>query len=1249
MPFDETAPLPPKQPLRLGDVPQYEPSFTDEAKAAFRQENLVGSVLSSEALRSKLDGDFHKIDRNYNVFDDIKGYEDHADRFENVFNAKAAAAVKSDIDREKRDRQTLAASGWTGTALTFGAAALSPTILLPGGAFVKAGRAGVALGKTALSVGGASAVAATADEAGLQASQELRTPGESLTNIGGAAILGGLLGAGAGQIMNGAEARQAAKVVKDAARPDFDAATDVLHKELHEMAGTPQSTGAAAAPKDTLDDLSIAGAAGSKVAKATAQLNPLLRTLHSPSQAVRSIASRLMENSVYLKKNLTGAGDTAAETAMHQWTRGAVVGALEAQEAAWLKARKAGNAITRDEFRKAIGQAMRRGDKSDVPGVSEAAQAWRKHVFDPLKDRAIAAGLLPADVSVETAASYFTRQWSRPAIETNEGEFRRIVRNWLEGSLDAAEKAEAERTGKRVSNLQREKDALDLGIMRREEGLSQREAGGIWFDHLDANAVSEALSRATAGERPTAPQSLAEWLRGLSKEGIHDPTGHLASTFPEARQVPGLIRKSRKAAANEAGGHDLGEVASRAWREGFIGDAGANAARPSARDLLDALAEDLRGSRVVRATDREAARKAADFDRLLEALGKAGADLGKPVTDAAATVREMAQNVSRVLLDMDRQRAAKLAADIADHQQRGRFDFLGETDRAAYLDEIVDDIFANVTGRGTDGNVPTGLVVSKRGPLKERVFNIPDNLVEKFLDDDAELVGRRYARIMSADIELSERFGDPTMKGPIEGIRAEYGDLRQAVQADGSISAAERTKQLKRLNAREKADIRDIEAVRDMLRGQYRPEIQHTGWAKTLNAAGTFNYMRALGGVLVTSLNDAVRPVMVHGLTSYMQDGLIPLIRNMKAVKMSRQEAKLAGAISEKWLASRLATMAEITDPYAINSPFERFLHNAATGFTKLTGLLHWNDFQKGIASTMVQNRVLKNAEIAASKGFDALPAKERAYMGLLGIGQDKAENLGRLFAQHGETLDGVRVANTEAWGDDAAAAFLRRAYRAAVNKDVDSIIVTKGAADVPLFMNTPAGRALGQFKSFALASNQRVLIRGLQEDTTRFVGGVVGMTTIGAFIYAMKQIESGREISDNPGTWIAEGLDRSGIFSVGFEINNAFEKAGGPGIYRLTAAAFPDRSQRQTASRFAIRSVPGALAGPTFGLATDTVTLLGLALANMERAAGGDGRPVTAGDVGAARRLVPYASLPYWRWLIDGMIVPELKKEAKR
>ena len=59
------------------------------------------------------DEDFFKVETGYDVYDDIAGYETYADKFEQVYNRNAAQAVKADIDQEKKDRETLAASGWT--------------------------------------------------------------------------------------------------------------------------------------------------------------------------------------------------------------------------------------------------------------------------------------------------------------------------------------------------------------------------------------------------------------------------------------------------------------------------------------------------------------------------------------------------------------------------------------------------------------------------------------------------------------------------------------------------------------------------------------------------------------------------------------------------------------------------------------------------------------------------------------------------------------------------------------------------------------------------------------------------------------------------------------------------------------------------------------------------------------------------------------------------------------------------------
>ncbi|WP_072296150.1 hypothetical protein [Paracoccus sp. SM22M-07] len=1104
MPFDRENPIAPQM-LTTGQRDAQEgPGFGATIGAATRQSNMIGSILTSEAAWLRARGSYDEKQPDYNVFDDIKGYEDRIDSFIDVFNPVAAAAVKADIDREARDRKTLEASGWLGTAAEIGASIVDAPTLLPGGALIRAGgKVGYSVARSAGSVGAAAGAGAAIQEAGLQSSQELRSNAESAVAIGGSVVLGALLGGGVGAVMSRGEYRAATRSLQEATRPDFDVPTDALHAELAVIA-KPESVGAAATPSSTLDDFSVEGRAASKVAKATSKLNPVLRTMHSPSKLVREIAGQMMENPVYLKRNMAGEGEAAAETAMKEWTRGALGETVEAMDAAYSAARKGGLKMNRTEFNQMVGMAMRRGDRSDVPEVAKAAAAIRSGVFDPLKDRAIAAGLLPEDVSVDTAETYFSRLWNHKAIEANEAEFKEILRRHFDGQIT---------------------------------GMAQARAGEVEASTKALQEAREAIIRSADARRADA-----EALSG----GVSRSVGDI-----------------------------LTEDAAQAFRSGV---------------------------------DRLTGRVTGQLDE----------------ADAA--------------------KLGKIEADLAKLGQRGEFDFLSDADRMDYLESVVEDVYAMVTGRAHGGGIGGGVVPTKRGPLAERTFHIPDEVVEKFIESDADLVMRRYARIMSADIELQNRFGSVTMKPQIDQIQADYSQLKAELEARTDLTPKQKAKQLETLQAREKGDIADIEAVRDMLRGNFRPDIQHTNYARILAAAGTFNYVTALGGVVVSSLTDAVRPAMVHGLKAYMQDGIGPLLRNTEGLKLSKREAKQAGAIAEKVLNSRMATLAELTDPYSQGSPFERFLNNLGTGFTKMTGLLHWNDFQKTITATMSQNRILQNAETALEKGFDALPKSEQAYMGYLGVGRDSAPLLGRLFREHGQNLEGVRVANADAWPPEME--HMVRAWRSAVNKDVDSIIVTKGIGDVPVFANTPTGRALLQFRSFALASNQRVLLRGLQEDQTRMWGGVVGMAAIGSFVYWLKNMESGRKVSDNPGTWIAEGLDRSGIFSLAFEVNNALEKAGGFGIYRGAAAAFPGSSQKAPASRFATRNVVSGFMGPTFGRANDAVDLVGLGFRSAGAAVSGEAPDISAGDVSLIRRQIPGASLPYWRWLLDGQILAPLKED---
>ena len=840
------------------------------------------------------------------------------------------------------------------------------------------------------------------------------------------AILGTLLGSGAGLLLSRAETKASIEALERAkfAPDDSDFALSELQAGIREG----QSAGAAAVVPERLEDFDIYGKGAKAVGKATAALNPTLRAAHSPSAIHRSIMADLQETGFYLEKNARGEGNIAAETAMKYWDRGALGQAIADHKSIFSEGRKAGLTMTRDAFEEAVGKAMRRGDVGENEWVTQAAQSWRKKLFDPLKDEAINVKIFKPDVSVDTAPSYLSRVYKTKLMQAEEPEFKRITSDWLRGQL----------------------------------------------------------------------QTLQE------------------------------------------------------------------------------------------AAERDAS--------------KAGKKIDIP-------------------------------------------EFVNAADREAYIKQISDDIFDRLTGRGGLGEPAYAVTVTNRGPMKERTFSIPDALIERYLESNINMVGRRYARVMGADVELARRFGSPDMADKIAEVKADYAKLREAAGGDA--------KTLLQLTNREKRDLNDIAGVRDILRGQYKLAQQHTNFARVLSAAQTFNYIRAMGSVMLNSLNDVARPIMVNGLGRYMSEGIVPLVTNLKAIKLAAKDAQIAGAVTERLLQSRVSTLAELADPYAANSPIERFLTNVAEKFTSATFMPHLDDFNRSMSSVLTQNRIIENV-LAASEmksikavkeagssqtvnvsrrfvDFGKLDKAERAYMGFLGIDETAASKIADMFDQHGDVNGNVHIPNLEQWDTEA-----RQAFAAALNKDIDGTIVKKGAGDTALLFNTPVGRAFIQFKSFALASHQRVLMRGLQEDQARLFTGMISMATLGMFSFWVTSQIAGREIPDlteDAGKWLTEGVDRSGVLSLLFEANNIFEKLGGNGVYSVASKLSTGEDKKRTASRYQSRGAWESLFGPSYGLGQDLASMLSVPMPLTH----GETPKITKQDVGTARRLTPFASLPYLRWLVDG------------
>lgn len=527
------------------------------------------------------------------------------------------------------------------------------------------------------------------------------------------------------------------------------------------------------------------------------------------------------------------------------------------------------------------------------------------------------------------------------------------------------------------------------------------------------------------------------------------------------------------------------------------------------------------------------------------------------------------------------------------------FSRMSDAEVRSLVDETVNTIIGNAEGR-----LPyAGIVSGPRGALKERVLNIESSKIADFLNLDIEEVLRAQVRTMSADVEIARKFGSVDMAEQIQKIHDE---------ADAKIAAATNDKERKALEKARKNAVRDVEAIRDRLRGQYALPSDPDGiFLRAGRVARNLNYLRLLGGMTISALPDMAGIILKHGLTSTFKDGFMPLISNLRTFRLAADEVKQAGTALDMILDSRAMALADITGEFGRHSAFERGLSALSSKFGVVTLMAPWNATMKQFSGMIVMSNILRSAERVARGAGTADDIRKLAAGN---IDADLAARITAEFRQHGQTQNGVLLARAARWADNDA----REAFRVALVRDVDRIIVTPGQ-DKPLWMSTELGKTVGQFKSFGIASMQRILLSGMQQRDAATLNGVMVSMALGATAYWAKQLNADKPTSDNPSVWAVEALDKSGITGWLMDANNIVEKAtrGQYGLAALTG---------EQVSRYASRNVTGAFLGPTPEAVSDIFQISGSIFA-------GD---ATQADLKRARQMVPLQNMIGLRRLFD-------------
>jgi len=841
------------------------------------------------------------------------------------------------------------------------------------------------------------------------------------------------------------------------------------------------------------------------------------------------------------------------------------------------------------------------------------------------------------------------QETAKRAVVSSAKRLRNIMNKLATDPVGGAESAlgdalkEADRIQKALAASDRRLAALE----KASEGGDQPEGLAQFWQ---ARRAEQEASRATA-------QTLIDELEKLSVQGVNVEELRAALAPKQAKAGDPAASAAKRKGQRESKLLEQGTKVDQA-QFGVI----------DAEELvgtLTKLLDDLAGQAAERGIRRG------------EAVGKMKERAAKLAPDEVkARAEAQSGQFARVLEAIENRFDSKWGPRRALGLEKGEaFDF--EAAGRATAKEIYDKITGKVQQRD---DIPSFLTKITSGPMKDRTFMVPDELLQGkgWLKDDVREVANRYARSMAGEIELTRRFGKADMSDQLAQIAQEYSDMRVAVDQAATIddlnavlgrkkygSKADLAKS--KLDAQqvlaqdESSAITDTKAGRDLIRGTYGQGVNNSNFASVTRSLMHFNYLRQMGGVLLANITDFYRPAMVHGLGPYLRTMPQAMAQAFNAgsdgFKMSLKEAKLAGLVSERVTHSLMAANGDIADPFLTRTTqVERFMQKA-TGLASRWNLINlFTDAQQAISSAVSQHRVLEAVIGNGGKDGSFVKGDGTRLLRMLGIDERTQGDIARLFGKYGETVDDIRVANTERWLQEggtpeqiARNENAVRVYRAAINTDVNSIVSRRGIGDAPLFANHPVGKMLTQFSGYAMGAHSRVMIRGLQESHARLIGGLTALTMLGGMTSYLAAWRGGaerwkkyvEETTKNPMLLVGEGLDRSGFFPVLFDIANRAERVSGAvGYdYRFNPVKSPIAmlggqggvgitSTRASDSAAAF----GAILGPTAGM-IDSGIAVGRVAADKAR-----GKTPPKHDVNQAIAILPGQSYYGMRELLQVM-----------
>jgi hypothetical protein len=508
---------------------------------------------------------------------------------------------------------------------------------------------------------------------------------------------------------------------------------------------------------------------------------------------------------------------------------------------------------------------------------------------------------------------------------------------------------------------------------------------------------------------------------------------------------------------------------------------------------------------------------------------------------------------------------------------------------------------------GDSARSPGVSLLGERGAEIARTLNIDPKRVwsngrsyEDFLNRDVDHIARGYVRSLGADLEIFRTFGavNPFLKGTEFGdkLAEDFAQARKKIVEDKTLTKEQKDKAQDKL-------AKDIDQIKNDLKIQIDrirhirgiPEDPSNIGFRAGRVLMNLNVLRQMGTVVPSSIADLGRPVLKFGLLDTFKEGWLPLVTNLKRIKMSKHEAQLSGTALDLVTHGRAAAMFDILEDVEYGSATERVIQQATNKMGIIALFDYWNVGMKSVTSSIVLGKMTKAIRDAAQGKADK---SQLEFLASAGINADEAGGFAKLIEETGDLVDGNYWPNTERWTEGENNNYInidyQRKFRAALAYHIDNTIITPGT-ERPNFVDlNTSTRLLMQFRTFTLSSTQKTTM-ALGQDVRggRLPQAAVGVTMslgLGALSYYVWAVSRGgdsyeRMLNASPEEWADEAIARSGLLGVLGEIQRFGSNV--PALQNLTTVS------GRTNERSSFGEPLFDALGPSVSLAKDLQTIM--------------------------------------------------------